>query len=408
MTRRLATVALSALVVAGCTHSEPGQAGKIVDHQASSAVDVNLLGSGNFPVTPTPPLGVAGAPLVGAQIDARRMADNVVGPWEVDPQMVVPGESRALVITDATALSTILPAAVADTVKAHNLLYGFASDRLDPDQWRLLNAVLRFPDASAAAAAAADLAGAVAGLSPVDHPVPIPGHPDARATTYSYNLNVAPDQPVTVYSFTPHGQYVLSQLAFAPQQDGAVAAIAATLDAQVPRIDQFVPTDPAQFTTLAVDPSGLFSHTMSPPTFPDPPSTRPLSTKAGTYLPRATLHFQDDPIATAPLFTAAGLQAMTYNHTVVYRVRDAAAATKLVDDLADVTARVEVAAHPVNAVDFLLGSRCVQSEVDPTMSNGSVFYCFAALNNSVISVHNASDTGARQETAAQYKMLLAP
>ncbi|MUL77691.1 hypothetical protein [Mycolicibacterium sp. CBMA 226] len=407
MARRLALVALAALTVAGCAHTEAGKAEG--GAHAPATVDVTLLGSGNFPVTPTPPLGVAGTPLVGAQIDARRMADNVVGPWEVDPQMVMAGLSRALVITDAAALSTIMPAGVADAVKAHNLLYGFASDRLDSEQWRLMNAVLRFPDAGAATAAANDLAAAVVGLSPaLDRPVPIGGHPEARATTYSYNAGAGADQPVTVYSFTPHGQYVLSQLVYAPQQDGAAAAIAATLDTQVPRIDQFVPTDPAQFATLAVDPTGLLSHTMSPPTFPDPPSNRPLSTKAGTYLPRAALHFQDDPIDTAPLFSAAGLQAMTYNHTTVYRVRDAAAAAKLVNDLADLAARVEVAAHPVNAVDFLPGSRCVQSEVDPTMTNGSIFYCFAALNNSVISVHNASDTGARQETAAQYKMLLAP
>lgn len=406
MPRRLALAAAATLLVAGCANTE---AGKAEGGHAPATVDVNLLGTGNFPVTPTAPLGVAGAPLIGAQIDARRMADNVVGPWEVDPQMVVPGLSRALVITDAAALSTVMPAGVADTVKAHHLLYGFASDRLDPEQWRLMNAVLRFPDAAAATAAAADLAAAVVGLSPaVDHPVPIPGYPGARATTYSYNASVGPDQPVTMYSFTPHGQYVLGQLVYAPQQDGAVAAIAATLDAQVPRIDQFVPTDPAQFATLALDPSGLLAHTMSPPTYPDPPSTRPLSAKSGTYLPRAALHFQDDPVDTAPLFTAAGLEVMTYNHTVVYRVRDAASAAKLVNDLADLTARVEVAAHPVNAVDFLPGSRCVQSEVDPTMTNGSVFYCFAALNNSVISVHNASDVGARQETAAQYKMLLAP
>lgn len=407
MARRSALVALVVLAVAGCAHTEAGKAeGEI---HASATIDATLLGSGNFPVTPTAPLGVAGTPSVGAQIDARRMADHVVGPWEVDPQMVVPGLSRAVVITDAAALGTIMPAAVADAVKSHNLLYGFASDRLDPDKWRLMNAVLRFPDAGAATAAAADLAAAVAELSPaLDHPVPIARHSAARATTYSYNADTNPDQPVTVYSFTPHGQYVLSQLVYAPQQDGAAATIAATLDAQVPRIDQFVPTDPAQFATLPVDPTGLLSHTMSPPTFPDPPSNRPLSTKVGTYLPRAALHFQDDPIDSAPLFSAAGLRAMTYNHTTVYRVRDAAAAAKLVNDLADLAARVEVAAHPVNAVDFLPGSRCVQSEVDPTLTNGSIFYCFAALNNSVISVHNASDTGARQETAAQYKMLLAP
>lgn len=409
MSRRHIAVVLAAMVVGGCANSEPGQAEKPAGGPPSSVVDASLLGSGNFPVTPTPPLGTAGVMSTGALIDARRLADDVVGPWEIDPQMVVPGQSRAVVIPGAPALGTILPAAVASTAGAHNMLYGFASDRLDPDRWRLMNGVLRFPDASAAGVAAADLAGAVARLAPTsDHPVPISGHPDAQAVTFGSNLDAGPDQPVTVYAFTPHGPYVLTQSVYAPDQDAAAMAVAATLTAQVPRIDQFVPTAPAKFAALPMDPSGMLSHTMPPPTFPDPPSSRLPDAKVGSYLPRAALHFQDDPAGVAPLFEAAGLREMTYNHTTVYRVRDAAAAAKLVNDLADLAARVEVVAHPVNAVDFLPGSRCVQSEVDPTMTNGSIFYCFAALNNSVISVRNASDTGARQETAAQYKMLLAP
>jgi len=409
MARRLIAVAFAAVVVAGCANTGPGQAEKPDGGPPPSTVDANLLGSGNFPVAPTPPLGTAGAMSAGAQVDARRLADNVVGPWEIDPQMVVPGQSRAVVIGGAPALGTILPAAVASTVNAHDMLYGFASDREDLSQWRLMNGVLRFPDAAAAVAAAADLAAAVARLSPtLDHPVPISGQPDAHAVTFGSNLNTGPDQPVTLYSFTPHGPYVLTQLVYAPDQDAAATAVGAVLGAQVPRIDQFVPTDPAKFPTLAMDPSGLLSHTMQPPTFPDPPSSRLPDAKVGSYLPRAALHFQDDPVAAAPLFAAAQLHEMTYDQTIIYRVKDAAAAKKLVDDLADLTTRTEVSTRPANAVDFLPGSRCVQSEIDPTMTNGSMFYCFAALNDTVIAVHNADATGARQETAAQYKMLLTP
>ncbi|MDH6243081.1 hypothetical protein [Mycobacterium sp. OTB74] len=408
MTRRLLVIAASVLVLAGCAHNESGKAEKPAGGPSPGAVEVNLLGSGNFPVKPMGPLGTAGAPLTGALIDARRMADYVVGPWEVDPRMVLPSPSRAMVISDATSLGLVLPIPVANTVKSHNLIYGFSSDRQDPSQWRLMNAVLRFADSASASAAAADLSQAVLALSPtLDHAVPIPGHPDAQANTYSYNLNTSPDQPVTVYSFTPHGSYVLCQLVYAPQQDQAAAAVGATLDAQQPRIDQFVPTDPAQFASLPVDPSGLLSHTMSAPTYPDPPGIKPHDPKIGTYLPRAALHLQDDPAQMEPAFTAAGLQAMTFNQTTIYRVRDAAGASKLVSDLAAVTATTEVSAHPANAVDFMPGSQCVQSERNPS-ADDSMYYCFAALNNLVIAVQDPNPTGARQETAAQYKMLLAP
>jgi hypothetical protein len=48
----------------------------------------------------------------------------------------------------------------------------------------------------------------------------------------------------------------------------------------------------------------------------------------------------------------------------------------------------------------------VQSQRDPATGE-SVYFCFAALDNLTIAVHDADPTGARQQTAAQYKMLLA-
>lgn len=373
----------------------------------STGVDTNLLGAGNFPVKPMPPLGVAGSAAQGALIDARRMADDVIGPWEVDPTLVIPGESRAMVLPDTAALGDLLPAAVAAAAKPHQMLYGFASDRQNPDQDRLLNAVVRFADPGDAMAAAADMATAATAQAPtVNHLVPIPGHPDAHATTFIYDLDAAGDPPATVYSFTAHGSYVLVQLAHSSTPDEAVRWVAAALDAQGPRIDQFVPTDPAQFPTLAVDPSGLLARTMSAPTYPDPPGARPLDPQIGNYLPRAALHFQDSPIDAGVAFTAAGVSEMTFNQTTIFRTRDADAARALVGNLTDIALHSEPAAQPINSVDFLTGSKCVQAQRDPAIGE-SVYFCFAALGDLTIAVHDADPTGARQETAAQYKMLLA-
>jgi hypothetical protein len=67
------------LLVAGCG-AESGHAEKLQNAPTPAGVDTNLLGSGNFPVKPMPPLGVAGSAAQGALIDARRMADDVAGP----------------------------------------------------------------------------------------------------------------------------------------------------------------------------------------------------------------------------------------------------------------------------------------------------------------------------------------
>lgn len=407
MARRLAALAATTVLLSGCAHGQSGTAEKPTAAPPSGQVDVNLLGSGNFPIKPTPPLGDASSVVHGALIDARRMADNVVGPWEVDPTMIVPGTSRAMVLPDTAALGGLLPVPVAGAATSHNMIYGFASDRQNLNQGRLMNAVLRFVDPAAAAAAAADMSGAATAQAPtVNHPVPIPGHPDAHATTFSYDLDTAPDQPVMLYSFTAHGRYVLVQLAHSDNLDAAVALVAGTLDAQQPRIDQFVPTDPTHFSTLAVDASGLLARTMSAPTYPDPPGAKPFDPKIGGYLPRAALHFQDSPVDAQVAFTAAGLREMTFNQTLIYRTRDAAAAGQLVNDLSDIATRAEPSTHPINSVDFLPGSRCVQS-VRNAAADESVYFCFAALGDLTIAVHDADPTGARQETAAQYKMLLA-
>jgi hypothetical protein len=301
----------------------------------------------------------------------------------------------------------IEPRAVADAARPHNLIYGFSSDRQDPDRWRLMNAVLRFADPVSATDAAADMAKAVTSQQPaVNRPVSIPGHSDARASTFSYNLDTSDDQPVTVYSFTPHGPYVLCQIVYADQLASATTLVAAALDAQQPRIDQFVPTAPANFAGLAADPSGLLSHTMSAPTWPDPPDARPKNPKIGIYLPRAALHFQDDPADTQIALTNAGVQEMSYNQTSVYLARDGVSAGQLARDLADIAMRSQPSAQPFNGVDFMPGSHCVQFDHDGS-TTVSVYSCYASVNAFTIVVHDADPTGARQETAAQYKMLLA-
>ena len=127
----------------GCSLAVPGAPVKPPGGPSPGTVDTNLLGSGNFPTAPAPPLGAAGSAPAGALIDARRMADNVVGPWEVDPSLVTPSPVRAIVLRDAGAVGLVEPAGVAAAAHAHNFINGFASDRQGQAPLRLMNAALR-------------------------------------------------------------------------------------------------------------------------------------------------------------------------------------------------------------------------------------------------------------------------
>jgi hypothetical protein len=69
------------------------------------------------------------------------------------------------------------------------------------------------------------------------------------------------------------------------------------------------------------------------------------------------------------------------------------------------TTQQQPSAVPVCGVDFMPTSRCVESE-RPGGNGKTQYSCYAPVDAFTIEVHAADATGARQETAAQYKMLL--
>jgi len=405
--RALPALAIVTLVAAaGCSLSVPGQAVKAPGGPPPGAVDDSELVTGNYPTTPAPPLGVAGSPVAGAMIDARSMANNVVGPWDVDSSLVTPSPLRAMVLEDAGAVGLIEPPGVSAAVQAHFFINGFSSDRRDEaNQQRLMNAVLRFTDPPSAAAAAADMAAAAVNQPDLTRPMsklPIPGQPGALAFTDSYG---AEQHSVTLVSYTPHGPYVLCQTVQAAGVDTAAALISKTLDLQGPLIDTFSPTDPARFVDLAWDATGLLARTMHYPSWPEPEESVPANPKVGVYLPHAALHFQDNPPGAALALSAAGVQAMAYYQTVVYQARDSVAAAQLTVDLWDLSLATEPSAEPSDGVSFMPTSRCVHAE----RLNGSgqlLYSCYAPAGTFTIEAHSADPIAVHQQIAAQYKMLL--
>lgn len=90
--RRAARCAMSltaaAVITASCTTAVSGDPRRAPGGPLPGAVDISLLDAGNYPVVPRPPLGTATNPTIGARLDAIRMADFVVGPWQVDPAII--------------------------------------------------------------------------------------------------------------------------------------------------------------------------------------------------------------------------------------------------------------------------------------------------------------------------------
>lgn len=156
-------------VATACTHVVVGSAVRTAGGPKPGTVDVTLLDPGNYPTKPRAPLGVAATPAVGALLEAQRMADFVVGPWEVDPALTTAypfAFSPGSMPLTATRVDAIALPEVAAAARAHGVVAGFATARQVTGQKDVFNIVLRMPDPAAAATAATDMAAATH-----DHPI---------------------------------------------------------------------------------------------------------------------------------------------------------------------------------------------------------------------------------------------
>jgi hypothetical protein len=178
--------------------------------------------------------------------------------------------------------------------------------------------------------------------------------------------------------------------------DAAMALIVKGLDMQKAAIDHFKPTDPAAFPTLPQDPTGLLARSL-----PLPPDSAKINDNL-VYDQHATLHFQMNPITSAKLFADTGMQAFARAQTGVYETRDAAGATRLVEQFGP-EAQLG-GATPADGVPHMPDSRCFKTPVPPT---SFVFVCFAPADRYAIETASPQLQAAHQQAAAQYVMLTA-
>jgi len=390
----------SALVLAACGSNtgaaggaDPAPSAAATTSAPPAVVDPKLLDVGNYPTVPFPPLGAAGSAEAGALADAKQMADFVVGPWEIDASVINPYLDSFYVINGATALLQLGPETVAAAAGRHGFINGFASERQATDKIVLVNAVLRFPDPAAAAAASTDMGDAaatfpIAGVTPTV--VPIPGHPDSVASTYPFTPHGSDQSRATIRSFTPHGPYVLMQ--FVQTIDGvehAAELVAKTIDAQGPSIDQFKAADPGALDAVPLDPTGLLAKAL--------PTTQGATAKNAVYDTRGAAHFQSDPIASTKLFKDNGVTEVAMAKTNVYQAKDAAGAVAITDSFGmEVTAEGTKPAAPVPAIPH---SHC--------MAFPKGFYCVAPAGRYAIEARGEQLRDVQQQVAAQYVILTA-
>jgi hypothetical protein len=407
VTRLLTTVSLITAVMAGCSSTTAGVA--LPTHESfATTVNASALDPGRYPTTPLPALGNAGSEQTGRLAEGRRMANYVVGPWQADPTLTarLPNDASVIDNEDQLGAMVVWPP-ISGGAWSLPFVVGFMSERHSSTDtaMSLRNAILRFADPGSASAAAQGMfekamaMPRIPSATPIvtdpERAIPIPGHPDTKAALLTFHDGAQTVQEATVT--TSHGPYVLVQVVrCAAGPDCHAQLTAHILDLQIPLIDSFQPSDPAQFPTLPLDPTGLVARTLPLP--PDQAS----STSGAAYQRAGALHFEDNPVKAGPALDDAGVDYVSTNLTTIYRAKSPDSAHKLVQVYSDALTAAP-AAQAASGVSGLPQSRCTRIPG----SGGLVprYWCLAAADRYMIkTVARQLDT-AHQQAAAQYRII---
>jgi hypothetical protein len=414
---RAAVMIACAVAAVSCSSTTSGVAVKAPDSPDADGAVVALLDTGAYATAAGHPFGTAGDDLLlQATLEAQRIAEYTVGPWQVDTEMRARPDVVAAVqtgpISNVEMMRDVMPIGAPEVAAAHRFITGFTTMRVSTpgvEKARSLqNVVLRFPDPAAADAAAREMAAKSPG--PADaatpgRPTPIWGNPDALAASYN-----VPRGAEVVQSFTPHGPFVLFQHARADRSGilapNPEALVQQCLDQQKRLIDEFTPTDAAKLADLPKDPTGqLLARTLWAPDGAAP-------FYIGSWQPRGWLHFEDNPVSSTALFDEANVDAVSQRLTTVYEAGNAEGAGRIVDAFAAQIAKADTV-KAMEGVPGLPTAKCfvrMQGAMPPdaafTWRQALWQYkCVARAERYAYTAFSNDATDVRQQISAQYRIL---
>ncbi|MCV7066896.1 hypothetical protein H7H51_16415 [Mycolicibacterium farcinogenes] len=396
------TIAVTAV---GCTREAPAPQPKAAEQAdaKSGEVDVSALDPGNYPTKPLPPMGNGGDRQHVAVLEANRIAEVVVGPWEVDPAIIEPagiGQAYSGLPILPEKLQMVLSEEAAEVAESI-MITGYASRRQIQGQKVLLNVVFEMKDPEAAKSAARDMPQKMldyAGqydFTKATSVMPIPGHDGAFAVASTSTKYQQEGVTNRVTSFTARGPFVLMQSAeTSGEMPEAVSLVAKTLDLQIPAIDAFNPTPPAELVNLPKDPTGLLARAL-----PLAPKEENFDNNS-TLGPRAMLSKEPKPIEAGDAFRDAGVDVKVFANSTVFRTRDNAAAKALAADYSKTEGGTVTAA---DAVPNLPDTACYKLTYE--LTGTEKFACTGAFDRYTFAVYGKRLKDAHQMAAAQYLIL---
>ncbi|GAB2518230.1 DUF7373 family lipoprotein [Nocardia heshunensis] len=334
----------------------------------------------------------------GILAESLRLGERIVYPADIDPELSQ-GHGGG-VVADFQGVNDTLSTPQQQVLRHYSVLGGFAVlasnkpylDNSAPRKF-LSVAVLAFPDAATATAAAADMEHADFQANTDNVPVAVDSVPAAISHWRPGVANLG--------SWLAWNSLVIRVLAELPQPDlGALTdRVARTYQRQEAALDSYTPTSATDLPTLALDSDALL----------------PRLVKTGDYIPDAKEFAVYGPHAFAVLsttpgpdsaeYTARGVTAIAVSHNkYLFRTRDTAAAADLARALA--ARDGESRYRPVRGVPGAGDTTCAEAtKPDGLNLQPHRFRCLVVRDALVAEVYANTDIEVRQLAAAQYAVL---
>jgi hypothetical protein len=372
---------------------------------SEQAVDLSKLDVGKYN---TKPRTLPGPTTVdeGKFLEARRIAEGVADPHEVEPILDhIYGVAIAdpkLAATSIAGTNTPLTQPVLEKygmITAY-IVQGFSkrlTDFLRDKTGDLLVVMLTsFPNADAAAHAADEMDSIDFAVNPENRGITIPGHPTSKA-------HFRPGSP-SLGSTTAMGTFVASVIARSdanPDVSYLTQRVKTALDQMTPLVNKLIPVAGAGLTGLSLDPDHMLSRIFVSGEVPK------VDANFGSTGPRAAAFCEDSEARREGLYTQAGVDrcAGTEEGQLI-RTKDEAAAKTYLPKIAD-SVRSEFVDHDIAPPDGLPEARCFENKQAIWADNANArFGCFVSFGRYIGSVYSNEEKDVRQRAAAQYAILV--
>lgn len=309
--------------------------------------------------------------------EGNRMGDEaLIQANEVDPRLTLGGAAlRSYPIVETAGLNTRVPDATAAAFGANDFRVGMTTtrgDALKNPTVAVRIGLYRFDTPEAAKKAVDAVRAATTAAPPVT--ITVDGAPDVLASEF---------KPGTVDSYVAQGSIVVNVSGTGPTTDDGARFVSKALGLELPKLKGFTPTPVDKIQTVDIDKDGILSRTL-------PQANTSEAGLFENWYDFAGYKHRVQDIGNLTTMTTAGVDLVGQAGSVVYRTRDAAAATTMVQTAASKNPAVA-------GIPQLPSVKC--------MTGGDRTYCWVPVGRYVASVDDTDAALARQKAAAQFTIL---